>query len=79
MLEGPGVTNLSLETPSDSASVRMQIEEARNAQTIVEASSFRKKKKKKKGSISLVMALHPAEYADVWITIRKEGWMVGQL
>ena len=74
MLEGPGVTNLSLETPSDSASVRTQIEEARNVQTVVEVSSFRGKKK---GSISLVMALHPAEYADVWITIRKEGWMVG--
>lgn len=70
MLEGPGVTNLSLETPSDSASVRTQIEETRNAQIIVEASSFRKKRG---GSISIVMALHPAEYADVWITIKGRG------
>lgn len=31
------------------------------------------KKKKKKDSISLVMALHPAEYADVWITIKEGG------
>lgn len=41
----------------------------RNAQTVLEASSFRGKK----GSISIAIALHPGEYADVCTAIKENS------
>lgn len=38
-------------------------------QTVLEASSFRGKK----GSISIAIALHPGEYADVWTAIKENS------